>query len=136
PSSLTMRSIFLPATVAPFLSMYALMPAWTCLPTGASTPVSGSTTPTFTSSAEAPVETSAPAANATPMIRSMRFPLRRVGLRQSISEPAAGHRTKDELSLIMRQSAQLVGALGVRLARRIDDLLELAEHAHAGKQLR
>jgi hypothetical protein len=48
-SSLMMRSIFLPATVAPFLSMYILMPAWTCLPTGASPPVSGSTTPIFTS---------------------------------------------------------------------------------------
>src|SRR5262249_59467937 len=33
-------------------------------------------------------------------------------------------------------SGRLVGALGVRLALRIDDLLELAEHAHAGKELR
>ena len=43
----------------------------------APTPNNDSTTPTFTSSAEAPVETNVPAANAIATIRSMRFPLRR-----------------------------------------------------------
>src|SRR5262245_1653962 len=136
-SSLMMRSIFLPAPVAPFLSMYILMPAWTCLPTGASPPVSGSTTPIFTSSAKAPVAASV-AANAIPMIRSMRFPLRRVSLRQSISEPAAGHGTKNGLFVINATSPRRRRrkALRVRLALRIDDLLELVEHAHARQQLR
>src|SRR5262245_10156002 len=138
PSSLTMRSIFLPATLAPFLSMYILMPAWTCLPTGASPPVSGSTTPTFTSCAKAPVAASVAAANAIPMIRSMRFPLRRLGLRHSIAQPVAGHRTKNGLFRIYATSPRSPRrkTLRVRLALRIDDLLELAEHAHARQQLR
>src|SRR5438034_1925248 len=72
------------------------------------------------------------------MIRSMRFPLRRLSLRHSIAQPAAGHRTKNGLFGIYATSPRSPRrkTLRVRLALRIDDLLELAEHAHARQQLR
>src|SRR5205809_147055 len=72
------------------------------------------------------------------MIRSMRFPLRRLSLRHSIAQPAAGHRTKNGLFGIYATSPRSPRrkTLRVRLPLRIDDLLELAEHAHARQQLR
>src|SRR4051794_34428035 len=45
----------------------------------------------------APVDASAPAASAIPILRSMRFPLWMVLWGQSISEQAAGHGTKNGL---------------------------------------
>src|SRR6516164_3459 len=137
PSSLMMRSIFLPPTLAPFLSMYILMPAWTCLPTGASPPVSGSTTPTFKSSAKAPVAASVAAASAIPTIRSMRFPLRRVvcGNLYRNRPPVMAQNGLYRNNATTPRSRQRK-ALCMRPALRVDDLLELAEHAHAGQQLR
>src|SRR5258708_14970493 len=72
------------------------------------------------------------------MIGGMRFPLRRLSLRHSIAQPAAGHRTKNGLFGIYATSPRSPRrkTLRVRLALRIDDLLELAEHAHARQQLR
>src|SRR5215471_8582933 len=72
------------------------------------------------------------------MIRSMRFPLRRLSFAALYS--ATGRRSSHK-KWIFRNDAtsprsRRRKALCVRLALRIDDLLELAEHAHAGQQLR
>src|SRR5262245_152257 len=142
------------------------MPACTCLPTGASPPVSGSTTPTLTSWAKAPVDAIVPTANTSGMIRSMRFPLlrnefaaiyigscrqswlktwtfrhdatsarRRIRQIPRAQTPQARAEVEDAIEQTYDPPIH-ASVLRVRLALRIDDLLESAEYPHAGQQLR
>src|SRR2546425_1234943 len=92
------------------------MPAWTCLPTGASPPVSGSTTPTLTASwATAPADASAPTANATATVRYLRnigVPLaRRIARNLYRSRPAVMARTTRHERLLCRPWAPYSFAL-------------------------
>src|SRR3954452_7941286 len=115
------------------------MPAWTCLPTGAKPPVSGSTAPILTVlCAAAEVEASAPSAKAMATLKHL------AGMAIS-SFPGQVWRQSKHLLLRLTNSTSWGACQGLSpaarssrmcLALRIHDLLEPPQHAHAGQHLR
>src|SRR4051794_35431442 len=140
PSSLRITSIFLPATVAPCCCMYSFTPASICLPVEACGPVIGRMRPIFTlSCANAlPANSVASASDAIPkteFLSDISCFLRDLACQRSYADgPTALAR---RYGYFAARSGRGLDAcvLGVGLALRVDDLLELAEDVHAGKHL-
>src|SRR5947209_648244 len=116
------------------------MPAWTCLPTGAKPPVSGSTAPILTElCAAAEVEASAPSAKAIATLKHLE------GMGISSFPGQVWRQSKhllmrltnlDATAGLVRACPRQARSSRMRLAFWIHDLLEPAQHAHAGQYLR
>src|SRR3954452_24780681 len=139
PSSLRITSIFLPATVAPCCCMYSFTPASICLPVEACGPVIGRMRPIFTLSCASalPANSVASASDAIPETEFLSDIPDSSGILLVKGRMRTAPPHVARYGYFAARSGRSLDAcvLGVRLALRVDDLLELAENVHAGKHL-